>query len=415
MGGSTVSCIDIHSSASGGPLRILQCCAVDFTVAHFLLPLMRAQREWGFEVHFACAPGAFVEEIRTEGFLFHPISFKRNFDVVAHVSALRELRSILAGGRFSLVHVHTPVAAMIGRVAARQCDVPLTLYTAHGFYFHEAMPRWKRNLHIGLERWAHREADFLLTQSGEDALSAVAGGIAIQDRVLAIGNGVDLRRFSPEVRGGKTRGEVRREFNFSQDAPVVLMLGRCIREKGYPELFEAWGRVHSERPDARLLCVSPELESERDRFVEEAKRLVSRPEMQGSIILTGFREDVPRLMRASDVFVLPSWREGMPRSILEAMACGIAVVATDIRGSREEVVDGETGILVPPHHPPALAEAILSLLSQGTRRQEMGHAGRQRAEAKFDERRVIGVQKDVYKRLFSEKSIPWPEKEGDAP
>ncbi len=414
MGGSSVSFIDIHSSATGAPPRILQCCAVDFTVAHFLLPLMRAQREWGFEVHFACAPGAFVEEIRAEGFLFHPISFKRNFNVISHVSALRELRSILRGGRFSTLHVHTPVAALIGRVAARQCDVPLTLYTAHGFYFHEAMPHWKRNLHVRLERWAHRKADFLFTQSGEDAVSAAAGGIATQDRVLAIGNGVDLVRFSPEVRGGGTRGEVRQEFNFPQDAPVVLMLGRCIREKGYPDLFEAWERVHSEKPDARLLCVSPELESERDRFAEEAKRLTSRPEMHGSIILTGFREDVPRLMRASDVFVLPSWREGMPRSILEAMACGVSVVATDIRGSREEVVDDETGILVPPHHPPAVANAILSLLSEGTRREAMGRAGRRRAEAKFDEQKVIQAQKDVYERLFREKSIPWPEKEGDA-
>jgi glycosyltransferase involved in cell wall biosynthesis len=187
------------------------------------------------------------------------------------------------------------------------------------------------------------------------------------------------------------------------------MMGRCVREKGYPDLFEAWKAVIAERPEARLLCVSPELESERDRYAEEARRFVSAPEMRGSVVLTGFRDDVSRLLQAADLFALPSWREGMPRSILEAMGCGIAVIATDIRGSREEVVDGETGILVPVRHPEALGQAMLRLLSDNDRRQEMGRAGRRRAEAQFDERLVIQAQEEIYRQLFLEKRIAWPE------
>lgn len=399
------------SSASDRP-RVLQCCAVDFTVTHFLLPLMRAQREWGFEVHFACARGPFVSDLEAEGFVFHPVDFRRNFNVLAHLRAYGELKAVIRDGGFDAVHVHTPVAAMIGRPAARRAGAPVVIYTAHGFYFHEGMAAWKRSFHIGLERRAQRHADFLMTQSAEDAAAAVDYGIARADRVQVIGNGVDLTRFRPTVESTQTRREVREEFGMSPDASLVLMIGRCVREKGYPELLEAWKRVHAESPEAGLLCVSPQLESDREGYGGEAQRMAKRPEYGGSITFTGFRDDVPRLMQAADLFVLPSWREGMPRSILEAMATGLPVVATRIRGSREEVTDGETGLLAPPHDPRALAEALIQLLCDPDRRREMGREARIRVEDEFDEAKVIELQRDVYQELFKEKGLRWPEEEG---
>lgn len=389
--------------------KILQCCAVDFTVAHFLLPLMRAQREWGFDVHFACAPGPFTSALEAEGFGFHPIDVRRNFDLIAHVRAYRQLLHLASREGFIAVHVHTPVAAMLGRPAARRSGVPVVLYTAHGFYFHEGMASWNRSAHIRLERWAQRYADFLLTQSAEDAASAVEQGIASPERVQVISNGVNLERFCPAKAESPVASEVRREWEMAGAAPLVLMLGRCVREKGYSDLLEAWKRVHADSPEARLLCVAPELESDREGYAAEARALAARPGLEGSVLFTGFRDDIPRLMRAADLFVLPSWREGMPRSILEAMASGLPVVATRIRGSREEVTDGKTGLLVPPHDPRALAEALIQLLRDPSRRREMGRDARIRAEEEFDEAQVLELQREVYRRIFAEKGLAWPD------
>jgi glycosyltransferase involved in cell wall biosynthesis len=390
--------------------RILQACAVDFTVARFLLPLMRAQRGWGFDVHFACAPGPSVSEVEAEGFTHCPVPFSRALNPFAHVAAFRRLAQVAREGGYAVVHLHTPVASLIGRPAARRAGAPLVLYTAHGFYFHEAMPRGARRLHIELERRAQRSADFLFTQSREDAVTAEREGIALPGRILAIGNGVDLSLFSPLSGPAPERDDVRAEFGFPAGCPLVLMLGRVVREKGYAELVDAWASIVRDFPNARLLCVGPSLESDRRNFLPAARRRVARLGLQHAVAFAGMREDVPRLLRAADLFVLPSWREGLPRSIIEAMACALPVVATRIRGSREAVVDGETGRLVPARDPVALAGAILELLADENLRASMGRAGRRLAEARFDERAVIAAQRRVYMRLFEEKGLPWPGK-----
>src|SRR5688572_20904391 len=157
---------------------ILQVCAVDFTARHFLLPLMRAQRAAGFDVHLACAPGRYVHEITDEGFSFYPIPFRRSLNLLAHVNAAQKLRRLLQWRKFTVVHAHTPVASLIARPVARRAGVPIVIYTAHGFYFHDEMRSWLRGFHVRLERRAQRHADFLFTQSSEDLETAVREGIA---------------------------------------------------------------------------------------------------------------------------------------------------------------------------------------------------------------------------------------------
>ncbi|MBI1784324.1 glycosyltransferase, partial [Candidatus Sumerlaeota bacterium] len=119
--------------------RVLQLCAVDFTVYHFLLPLMRAQREWGFEVEAACSPGEFVPRIEAEGFKVYPVEIARSKNPLKLFASYRALGRLFRGRNYTAVHVHTPVAALAGRPAARRAGVPVVLYTAHGFYFHDRM------------------------------------------------------------------------------------------------------------------------------------------------------------------------------------------------------------------------------------------------------------------------------------
>lgn len=361
-------------------MKICQICAVDFTLYHFLLPLMEAERAAGHEVVGACAPGPWLKEVEARGFRTIPLPIERNLNLVRHRRAYRALVERLRAERFDLVHVHTPIAALIGRLAAKRARVPRIVYTAHGFYFHEHMAAHKRLAFLGLEWLGGRATDVLFTQAEEDAETARRFGLCKGGVIEAIGNGVDIARFRPASDGGEGRRALRAALGTPDDEVVVLMIGRLVAEKGYPELFEAMRGLNA------TLWVAGE------RLPSDHARAVSPPGDLANVKLLGHRRDVPELLRAADIFVLPSHREGMPRSIIEAMMTGLPVVATDIRGSREEVVHEETGLLVPVRDPSALHVALKRLIGDAALRALYGAAGRRRAHRLFDERQVIARQ-----------------------
>ena len=361
-------------------MKICQLCAVDFTLYHFLLPLMEAERAAGHEVVGACAPGPWLKEVEARGFRTLPLPFERSFNLIRHRAAYGALVGLLRAERFDLVHVHTPIAALIGRLAARRARVPRIVYTAHGFYFHEHMAAPKRLAFLGLEWLGGRATDVLFTQAEEDADTARRFGLCKGGVIEAIGNGVDAARFRPAADGGAARRTLRQTIGTGDDTVVVLMIGRLVAEKGYPELFEAMRGLNAE------LWVAGE------RLPSDHAKAIAPPGDLFNVKLLGHRRDVPDLLRAADIFVLPSHREGMPRSIIEAMMTGLPVVATDIRGSREEVVAEETGLLVQVRDARALNAALGRLIEDPDLRARFGKAGRARALRLFDERLVIARQ-----------------------
>ena len=208
-------------------------------------------------------------------------------------------------------------------------------------------------------------------------------------RIEVIGNGVDPDRFGPGT--PQRRAALRTALATPQDAVVIAVVARLVAEKGYPELLRAMEKV-----DAHLWIAGSRLDSERARAIDDALAAVAADEdLRRRVHLLGERDDVPELLAAADLFVLPSHREGMPRSIIEAMMTGLAVVATDIRGSRELVEDGVTGRLVPVGDGPALAVALAELAGDADRRQTFGAAGRARALACHDERRIHDRQLEI--------------------
>ncbi len=366
-------------------MKICQLCAVDFTMARLLLPLLVALQERGHEVVAVCSPGPLLERVEAAGIRCRTVNIERSMNPLAAWRSSRALARVMREERFDIVHVHTPVASLVGRLAAWRSHVPLIAYTAHGFYFHEHMAWWKRTAFVALEWLAGRATDLLMTQSQEDAEFARRTGL-VAGTIAAIGNGVDPALFHP--RGETERRAKRAALATPEDAPVILMVGRLVAEKGYPELFAAMKQV-----DAHLWVAGARLQSDHARPVDAA--LSGDPELAHRVHLLGERDDVPELMAAADLFTLPSHREGMPRSIIEAMMTGLPVVATDIRGSREEVVDGETGLLVPVADAEALAGALNRLIGDPAARSAMGAAGRVRALDLYDENKVITRQLDL--------------------
>jgi len=372
-------------------LKVCQLCAVDFTLGKFLLPLIDGMSDVGWEVTAVCSDGKEIARLRALGYRIEAIPIARSMNPWLALRSLIALIRYFRRQKFDVLHAHTPVAALIGRIAGRLAGIPLIIYTAHGFYFHDDMPRWKRAFFVMLERLGGRFTDLLFCQSAEDAADAVSEGVAPAERVVEIGNGVDTARFDPAK---VDAGEVTRvALGIPQTAFVVGLIGRQVREKGVGEFLQAMTSLADRHPHLWVLLIGERLASDHVQGVE-VEFTAARNVLGDRLVAPGLRDDIPQLLAAMDVFCLPSWREGMPRTIIEAMMMAKPVVATDIRGAREEVVSGETGLLVPVRSPGLLADAVERCLLDPDWGKCLGEAGRRRALTFYDERKVIALQLD---------------------
>ena len=207
-----------------------------------------------------------------------------------------------------------------------------------------------------------------------------------------MGNGVDLSRFDPERFDVDSRAGVRRSLGIASDAIVVTIIARRVREKGYVELFEAMRGVMQRHSDVHLVIIGPGDPVKRDRIDPQS---MSRFGIDQRTHWLGRRDDVPELLASTDIFALPSWREGFPRSAIEAAASGKPIVTTDVRGCRQVVEDGVNGLLVPLRDAAALETALEKLVDSSSLRSRYGAAGRDKALREFDERRVIRIVLDT--------------------
>jgi glycosyltransferase involved in cell wall biosynthesis len=314
------------------------------------------------------------------------------------VRAASELWRILRRERVDVLHTHNPKPGLYGRVVGRLARVPVVVNTVHGLYATEDDPLTKRVVVYGLEGVASRFSDAELFQNPEDL--GLMRRLHLTRRARYLGNGVDLGRFDAHRFSPEDRRALRTELGVGDDEVLVGSVGRLVEEKGYPELFEAFERLP---PGFRLVVVGGHDPQKPDSLAAE---VVERARARG-VMLLGQRDDVDRLYAAMDVFVLASHREGFPRAAMEATAMGLPVVATDVRGCREVVDVGVTGTLVPPRDPVALRAAVLALADPG-RREQLGRAAVVRAQAHFDERRVVGTVLDTYREAARRKGLTLP-------
>jgi glycosyltransferase involved in cell wall biosynthesis len=282
-----------------------------------------------------------------------------------------------------MVHAHMPLSGFLGRMAARAAGVPRIAYTCHGFLFNQPSPLPRRAASLAMEWSAGKVTDLFMTVSAEEAADARRLGIAREP--IAIGNGRDPAVFRPDP---AARARIRAGLGVPEDRVVVVIVSRLVRHKGHPELLAAMAAV----PEAELWVVGDRLSSDHGADLEP---YFAASGLGGRLRRLGYREDTAAVLAAADIFALPSHFEGLPMSLIEAMLTGLPVVATAIRGPREQVVDGETGFLVPPRAVAPLAEALRRLAAEPRLRASMGAAGLARARAMFDEARIVGRTLDL--------------------
>ena len=374
---------------------------VDMSLRFLVLAQLRAVVERGGRAIGISAPGPWVAELEAEGIEHRALpSSTRSMDLAADAHAARELWTILRRERVDVLHTHNPKPGLYGRIIGRAARVPIVVNTVHGLYATEGDPLAKRALVYGLEAIACRASDAELYQNPEDL--ALMQRLHLTRRARYLGNGVDLTRFDPARFTSVERDAVRAELGIDDpDTIVVGAVGRLVAEKGYPELFDAFATL----PPRFALVVVGDADPDKPDSLPPA--LVARARDRGVRFL-GPRDDVDRLYAAMDLFVLASHREGFPRAAMEASAMGLPVVANDIRGCRQVVENGRTGLLVPVGDAAALGGAIAELAHDPARRVTMAAAARDRAQNHFDERHVVDTVLDTYRDVARHKGIAFP-------
>ena len=363
-------------------MKIIEVTNVDFSLRHFLLPLMRGARDRGHEVIGVCADGPLLADLRAEGFRIETPPLERRISPAAMWRAYRALARIFRTEKPDLVHAHMPISGFLARLAARRAGVPRIAYTCHGFLFNQPGPWSRRAASLAMEWLAGRVTDIFTTVSREEA--GDARRLHIAAHAVAVGNGRDPAQFRPDP---AARAAIRAALGVPEDTVVVVAVSRLVRHKGYPELLAAMRDVAAE-----LWVVGERLVSDHG---EDMEPYFATAGLGGRLRRLGYRTDVPAILAAADIFALPSQFEGLPMSVIEAMLTGLPVVATDIRGPREQVVAGETGLLVPPADAAALAGALRILAGDAQLRARMGDAGRARAVALYSEAAVVYRTLDI--------------------
>jgi glycosyltransferase involved in cell wall biosynthesis len=283
----------------------------------------------------------------------------------------------------------------LGRIAGRLARVPLVVNTQHGLYA-QPSDRWQRRVPVYVaERLAAAASHVELVQNEEDVHTLVHTLRVPRRKVRLLGNGIDLQRFAPERVDTADRERVRSQWGVAHHEVVFGTVGRLVAEKGIAELVEAAGRLRATGLPVRFVVVGPLDIDKGDALPPD---FVDRAVADG-VVFTGRRDDMPQCYAGFDVFVSASWREGFPRAAMEAAAMGLPTIATDIRGNRQVVVDGVTGLMVPVRSAPQIATACEHLARDPDARRVMGAAAARRALEEFGDQRVIERTLDAYRLL----------------
>ncbi len=374
--------------------KLIHVTTTDMSLDWLLGPQLQAFHRAGFEVLGASASGAHVAAIEAAGIRHIPLHHAtRSMAPHRDLLALRELVAVFRHERPTVVHTHNPKPGLYGRLAAKAAGVPVIVNTVHGLYALPDDPLPKRMVVYGLERIAAFCSDAELLQNPEDVPTLRRLGVRAR-KLRVLGNGIDLHRFDATADPVR-RAELRASWGVEDDVVVVGLVGRLVAEKGYREVFAAAAALAT-KENVRFVVVGPEDPAKADG-ITAAER--AGAEANGVIFL-GRRDDVETLYGAFDMYLLASWREGFPRSAMEAAASGLPIVATDIRGCRQVVDHGVNGLLVARRSPTVLAAAVAELADDPQRRASMGAAGVAKARRSFDQEQVIEITLQCYRRLL---------------
>ena len=364
--------------------------------------LLRGQlsrlQEADFQVTVVCGDVGYGDELRACGFDVLHIPFAREIEPLVDFRCAAALFATLRRHRFDIVHSHNPKGGLLGPVIARLAQVPLVVHTVHGFLFNEN----SRGLHGLLahcaERWTAAWSEQLLFQSAEDYEYARAKNYKGMYALHLVGNGIDPHLFDPL--GQREPGRLMRErLAISADHTVIGTVGRFVEEKGFLEFFEMAACIASELDGVRFLVAGSVEHDQSDAI--DLRALASKHGILDRCKILEPQIVTPAVYASMDIFVLASYREGISRSLLEAGAMSLPLIASDIRGCREFVEEGVNGMLFPLKKADDLVVAVRRLVADRDMRQRMGAAARQRVVESYTEQLASDRVAKCYEKMLA--------------
>ena len=309
---------------------------------------------------------------------------------VRDLGALLELIGIIRRVRPDIVHTHTAKAGTLGRLAAWWCGVPAIVHTYHGHVFKGYFSSTRSRAFVAIERWLARRTDRLVAVSDVVRNELLELGIGVTAQYAVVPLGLELDRF---VNAERSRGQLRAELGIPADVPLVGIVARLVPIKAHEVFLRAAAILAAREAGARFLIVG---DGERRA---ELEALSTNLGLDRSVEFLGWRPDLDRVYADLDLVVLCSRNEGLPVALIEAQAAGRPVIATRVGGVPDLVVSGDTGLLVPPDDPDALARAIQSLLDDVEMRDRLGRAGRRRVVPAYNAERLLEDIDLLYREL----------------
>jgi glycosyltransferase involved in cell wall biosynthesis len=328
--------------------------------------------------------GTYLEAIQSSGVAVHVLNKRWPVDPFMFVRLMRLLKK----ERYQVVHCFMFTANFWGRIAAIITGVPVRIAAERNVdSWKDPVRRW---LDRRLARWSSK---VVAVSKRVEVFYRDEVGIPVE-KLTTIRNGVPPDLLRPT---GRSRQSIRAELGLPLDVPVVIQVGRLVPQKGYQVLLDAMRDVRARHPGVRLLILGEG--PLRDELAAHARTLG----IDDAVVFAGFRRDVLEVLRASDLFVLASWREGLPVSLLEAMAACLPAVVTSVGGNDEVVLEGETGYIVQAGDAAMMADRIIRLLDDPVLRQQMSRAARERVETVFSAERMVHETEALYERCLKER------------
>lgn len=330
--------------------KVLYVTTVSRTINAFLIPHINMLLDNGYEVHCACSIDKPVDkELQRRGVKIFEVPFSRNPLGIGNIKAFIKLEELQRINDYDIVHVHTPIAAIYGRLLKLNFPSLRIIYTAHGYHFLKGGSKLGWILYYPIEKIMAKFTDVTININKED-YEITKEKLKPKKCYLLNGVGLDLDKY--KKLSSKEIQEKRKEFGLKDKDFVVLMIAEINKNKNHIQLINAMDILKDKYPNIKVLCIG-------DGTLKESleKQIILR-NLQNNIFMLGYRLDVNKLINISDIGMLLSRREGLPRNIMEFMACGRKVIATDIRGCRDLICDETIGTLVNVDDYESTAKAI---------------------------------------------------------
>lgn len=356
-------------------------------------------KSMGYEVHGAANFEDANERLDSIDIIRHHIDIQRSPFSLTNIKALYQLRRLMKSYRFDAVHCHTPMGGVLARLVSRSLHVSPVIYTAHGFHFYTGAPLVNWCLYYPVEWWLSRYTDAVITINREDYERAKR---SLKSQVFFVpGIGVDTSQFD---HGTEKRKRKRRELGIDDDTVVLLSVGELSAGKNHSVALRAISQLKGHNI-IYLICG-------RGKGEERLRSLCRDLGLCDTVRFLGFRNDIPEICLASDIFVFPSYREGLPVSVMEAMCAGLPIVCSAVRGNVDLVKDGIGGFLHDPDDVDGFAKSIERLIVDSDLRNEMGRTNRTVVQ-QYDKLVVKDFMTRIYARLLEGDQLPCREYDTD--